>query len=176
MHDDGPIWLRRGGQHARDSRNLRENGPRIAPWRKDEQRAGSMRETRENRNMREVAMKKKAQAELDSFLAGFCWAETRLDDGYNALRSVLATAVDQASEGKGRERHASGEPFEQQTICQTTRAHGIGFATGQAEKKARESHRLLRMENGRERAEAELLGAINYLAAAIIVVRELEGK
>lgn len=91
---------------------------------------------------------------------------------YGALEDVFNDAHDQASEGKGKERHASGEPFEQQTICQTTRAHGIGFATGQAEKKARESHRLLKMENGRERAVAELLGAINYLAAAIIVIRE----
>lgn len=91
---------------------------------------------------------------------------------YGALEDVFNDAHDQASEGKGKERHACGEPFEQQTICQTTRAHGIGFATGQAEKKARESHRLLGMENGRERAVAELLGAINYLAAAIIVIRE----
>ena len=91
---------------------------------------------------------------------------------YNSLSVVLREAFEQASAGKGRERHASGEPFERQTICQTTRAHGIGFATGQAEKKARESHRLLTMENGKDRAVAELLGAINYLAAAIIVIRE----
>lgn len=97
---------------------------------------------------------------------------SRFPGPYSSLAAVLREAFEQASNGKGRERHASGEPFEQQTICQTIRAHGVGFGTGQAEKKGRESHKLLKMDNGRERAVAELLGAINYLAAAVIVIRE----
>ena len=91
---------------------------------------------------------------------------------YKSLRRVLDEAFAHASAGKGFERHACGEPFEQQTICQTARAHGIGFCTGQAEKKGRESHRLLPMVGGADRAVSELLGAINYLAAAVIVIRE----
>lgn len=93
-------------------------------------------------------------------------------DGYASLRRVLDEAFAHASAGKWLERHACGEPFEQQTICQTARAHGVGFCTGQAEKKGRESHRLLPMEGGVDRAVSELLGAINYLAAAVIVIRE----
>jgi hypothetical protein len=96
------------------------------------------------------------------------------DDGYDCLRAVLDQAVDQASRGKGMERHASGEPFDQQTILQTTRAHGMGFATGQAEKKLRESHRLVGMEGGNARAVRELLGAINYTAAAVIRLQEVK--
>ena len=94
------------------------------------------------------------------------------DDGYDCLRAVLDQAVEQASRGKGRERHASGEPFDEQTIMQTTRAHGLGFATGQAEKKLREAHRLVDKEDGIRRAVHELLGAINYTAAAIIRLQE----
>ena len=94
------------------------------------------------------------------------------DDGYDCLRAVLDQAVEQASSGKGRERHASGEPFDEQTIMQTTRAHGLGFATGQAEKKLREAHRLVDKEDGIRRAVHELLGAINYTAAAIIRLQE----
>lgn len=97
---------------------------------------------------------------------------TGLAGPYKSLRSVLDEAFNHASAGKGLERHACGEPFEQQTICQTARAHGIGFCTGQAEKKGRESHRLLPMDGGVDRAVSELLGAINYLAAAVIVIRE----
>lgn len=91
---------------------------------------------------------------------------------YNSLAAVLREAYEHASAGKGLERHACGEPFERQTICQTARAHGVGFCTGQAEKKSRESHRLLTMDGGVDRAVSELLGAINYLAAAVIVIRE----
>ena len=96
------------------------------------------------------------------------------DDGYDCLRAVFDQAVEQAARGKGRERHASGEPFDKQTILQTTRAHGLGFATGQAEKKLRESHRLAEMEGGNARAVRELLGAINYTAAAIIRLQEVK--
>lgn len=93
-------------------------------------------------------------------------------DGYDALRDVLRRAVEQAARGKGRERHAAaGEPFHEQQIVKLCVWSGSpGFAIGQACKKALESQRL---DAGR--AVAELLGAINYLAAAVIV-RELELK
>lgn len=88
--------------------------------------------------------------------------------GYNSLFDVLIDALDQAAEGKGKERHVSGdEPFEQQPICEITRRTGLGFPTGQAVKKIYEA---LRMPP--DRAVAELLGAINYIAAAVIVRRE----
>ena len=87
------------------------------------------------------------------------------EDPYISLRYVLELAVDQAANGKGKERHANGEPFDQQKICKISRAVGVGFALGQALKKAEESVRL-----NKEAALREILGAINYLAAAYIVI------
>lgn len=85
--------------------------------------------------------------------------------GYASLADVLNRAFDQAARGKGAERHAQGQPFDRQPMQDLIRLHGIGFATGQASKKAQEAHRL-----PRDRAVAELLGAINYLAGAIIAI------
>lgn len=89
------------------------------------------------------------------------------DDGYAELRRVLDEAVEQASAGKGKERHATeGEAFEEQQIVVLNRwigsNHGDIF---QACKKAIESTRL-----SKDAAKRELLGAINYLAAAVIIL------
>ena len=94
---------------------------------------------------------------------------------YASLRSVLSDAIHQAAFGKGKERHANDDPFERQSICEITRKHGLAFATGQAAKKLEESHRLLQLR-GAEAAINEILGAINYAAAAVIVLREGEGE
>jgi len=84
---------------------------------------------------------------------------------YSSLENVLAMALDQASPGKGKERHAEdAEPFEKQQICEITRRVGQGFPLGQAVKKIQESPRLVS-----EHRINELLGAINYIAASIIV-------
>ena len=89
-------------------------------------------------------------------------------DEYAALYRVYEDAYEQASEGKGRERHASeGEAYEDQIICEVTRRLGPGYPLGQAVKKIYESQRI-----GGEKGIAELLGAINYIAAAVIVMRE----
>lgn len=92
--------------------------------------------------------------------------------GYEALGEVLQAAVDQASKGKGKERHSCGEPFDQQMIVWNgMQARNIGFAVGQAVKKATEAQRL---PAGAD--VAELLGAINYLAAAVITAERLRGQ
>lgn len=89
---------------------------------------------------------------------------------YSSLEKVLSMALDQASNGKGKERHAEeGEPFEKQQICEITRRVGHGFPLGQAVKKIQESPRL----KG-EHLVNELLGAINYIAASIIVEMDKE--
>jgi hypothetical protein len=88
---------------------------------------------------------------------------------YKALRDVHIQAYIQASEGKGVERHSMGESFEDQPICVLTRQLGLGFPLGQAMKKIIESQKLAKFPG---RSKAELLGAINYLAAAIIVLEE----
>lgn len=84
---------------------------------------------------------------------------------YSELARVLDDAIAQAQDGKGRERHAGdGEAFEDQQIVQLGEwLDSTAFAVGQACKKAIESLRL-----PPDRARAELLGAINYLAAAVI--------
>ena len=92
-------------------------------------------------------------------------------DPYQALHDILDAAVQQASSGKGKERHASGNAFTDQPIVTIGEQLGSNhFEIGQAIKKARESTRL-----PPDRAEAELLGAINYLAAAVIVLRRQTG-
>ena len=90
---------------------------------------------------------------------------------YSSLWSVLMAAFDQASQGKGRERHAEDKPFDKQDICQEARDLGLAFPLGQARKKLKESLKLLDIK-GPEAAIAECLGAINYAAAAVIVLQE----
>jgi hypothetical protein len=96
-----------------------------------------------------------------------------IQDEYIALRDVLDEALYQAQCGKGAERHAGdGEAFEDQQIVQLGEWLGSNhFEIGQACKKSIESARM-----PRDRAVAELLGAINYLAAAVLVLRRLESK
>jgi hypothetical protein len=83
--------------------------------------------------------------------------------GYTSLADVLARAFEQASGGKGKERHATDLPFNQQPMQTLAGLYGPGFLLGQAAKKSQESQRL---PAGRD--VAELLGAINYLAGTVI--------
>lgn len=85
--------------------------------------------------------------------------------GYESLALVLTRAFHQAAHGKGKERHAQDLPFDEQPMQLLCQLYGAGFALGQAAKKAQEAQRL-----PRERAVAELLGAINYLAGAVIAM------
>lgn len=94
------------------------------------------------------------------------------DDGYDSLRAVLAQAVEQASGGKGTERHSNGQPFDQQPICQGGRRFGICGLVYQCWKKSHEVPVLMALDGGKARAVRELLGVINYAAAAILVLQE----
>lgn len=92
-------------------------------------------------------------------------------NGYKPLALVLALALEQAQNGKGNERHQVGAtPFIQQPICAISRLYGVGYNFGQAAKKAHETEQLTSLKS----KQAELLGAINYLAAAYIVLSEQE--
>ncbi len=88
---------------------------------------------------------------------------------YESLDGILLEALAQASEGKGKIRHADeDENFEDQLICFIGRKLGVGFELGQVAKKIFEVTRL-------ETTEAkvhELLGAIVYIAAAVLLLRE----
>ena len=86
--------------------------------------------------------------------------------GYERLAEVLQRAYEQASGGKGHERHANGLPFHEQPMQTINKEQGSidGFLF-QARKKAIEARGL-----PAGRAQAELLGAINYLAGAVIAL------
>lgn len=91
------------------------------------------------------------------------WVNVTVRNGYNDLFIVLQQALWQAQDGKGSERHGNGLSFTEQPALTITRAVGRGFPLGQAMKKIQESQRM-----GDDAAKRELLGAINYLAAAIL--------
>lgn len=94
-------------------------------------------------------------------------------DPYTTLRAILDAAFDHAAIGKGRERHARDLPFDKQPMLETTRLVGPGFPLGQAIKKAGEAAGMI--ERGQmDMAEAECLGAINYLAGAVAWMREVK--
>jgi len=88
-----------------------------------------------------------------------------IPEGYESLGFALGEAVAQAARGKGADRHAEkGEQFADQLIMSIPKRLGEGgecFCLGQAAKKIFESRRLAPAP-----ARAELLGAVNYIAAA----------
>jgi len=92
-------------------------------------------------------------------------------DNYASLSNVLRRAYDQASSGKGQERHGQDLPFAKQPMQLIQDLCGEGFALGQAMKKMQESQRL-----PHDAAIRELLGAINYIAGAIIHKEKLQGS
>lgn len=98
-------------------------------------------------------------------------------DPFRKLRDVLELAYDQCANGKGKERHnpEGTTPFEEQPIMETTRAHGLGHPTGQAEKKLREAHNLIELR-GYAAAINEILGAIVYSCAAVVYLQEERDK
>lgn len=85
--------------------------------------------------------------------------------GYETLANVYGRAFNQAAVGKGAERHANGEPFDKQVMQDGAHRFGVGGLLFQAYKKSEESQRL-----PKDRAIAELLGAMNYLAGAVIAI------
>lgn len=87
--------------------------------------------------------------------------------GYERLRAVLEAAYDQAARGKGKERHAKDLPFHEQPMQTVTDLYGLGFPLGQAAKKGQEAQRM-----EPDAAIRELLGAINYLAGAVIWIED----
>lgn len=92
-------------------------------------------------------------------------------EGYEKLQDVLERAYEQAASGKGRERHARGEAFHEQVMQIGAQKFGVGSLLFQAFKKSEESQRL-----SHDRAVNELLGAINYLAGAVIALEAQTGN
>lgn len=94
---------------------------------------------------------------------------------YAPLHEVLSQAYHQAAGGKGHERHATDDPFDQQPIMVITRLlddHPCAALGYQTIKKTVEAGRLHRIK-GPDAAVRELYGAINYLAAMVLRVQEM---
>lgn len=93
--------------------------------------------------------------------------------GYEDLAEVLDCALMQASSGKGADRHAGDRPFATQPMQEITRMVGIGFPLGQAMKKAQEAGTMA-SRGQTDAARRELLGAINYLAGAVLAINAMQ--
>ena len=92
--------------------------------------------------------------------------------GYEVLADIHDQALLQAQEGKGTERHVvNGRAFVDQPIVQIGLMVGAGGPAQQVIKKTQEALRL-----PFEKAKAELLGAINYAAAVLIVLQHEEAE
>ena len=86
---------------------------------------------------------------------------------YDMLRGILDEAYEQATGGKGQERHAAGRDFDKQPIISIPTLLGDDEGTAllfQAIKKLEESLRLPPHMKRNER-----LGAINYIAASMLL-------
>lgn len=100
--------------------------------------------------------------------------KTRVDfpedmESYYTLANVFNAAFEQAAFGKGHERHAEEDiEFHKQPIMEICeKLGGPQFALGQAMKKIEESGRINELKDT-DACIDELLGAINYIAAAIL--------
>lgn len=92
----------------------------------------------------------------------------KIEPGYEPLAAVLQEALDQAQHGKGKRCHANNKPFLEQEIMTEGRSLGVGGHVFQVRKKVREAMNC----EDTDRAIEDLLGAINYTAAMILLRRE----
>ena len=98
-----------------------------------------------------------------------------INDGYEMLRDEFVAAVEQASGGKGKERHANDQPFDQQPILAITRlldGHPCAALAYQIIKKTIEAGRLIKLR-GTDAAVAETYGVMNYAGAMAIRLKEI---
>lgn len=95
----------------------------------------------------------------------------KTEEGYEKLVAVFQAAHDQAAHGKGKERHANGLPFHEQRMQSISKT--LASADGMAYQVVKKMTEGLQFADHAKR-EAELLGAINYLAGIVIYHREKE--
>lgn len=89
-------------------------------------------------------------------------------EGYERLQAVFDAAMKQAAEGKGKERHANNLPFHDQRMQRiSTLLDSPDGMAYQTIKKVTEGLQF----TCPERREAELLGAIVYLAGIVVWLR-----
>lgn len=93
----------------------------------------------------------------------------KVEQGYEPLAEVLQEALDQAQKGKGAICHANGLRFIDQPIMQGAREAGEGGLVFQSRKKILEAMNC----KDDDRAITDLLGAINYIVAQVLLRREV---
>ena len=100
------------------------------------------------------------------------------DPHFHRLAQQLRAAYLQASQGKGKERHAGKnaegqvtQAFHDQRIVTNAKLHGLGSPCGQVSKKIAEGCDMIRRGEV-ERGLIEFHGAINYVAALCIAAED----
>ena len=89
----------------------------------------------------------------------------RTTDPYQSLVNVLNEAYNRASQGKGKDRHATGEDFSDQPIV----TEGKNFyVIGNLQQIRKKCFEILRLDP--ERGRNELLDIIVYAAASVIII------
>lgn len=115
----------------------------------------------------------RAEVARDAALESLAEKSESVVPGYEDLAGILKEALNQASRGKGKERHANDLPFNRQKMMGISDLyHGPQGMLWQATKKATEANEMLsRDPSSREFFEKELLGAIVYISGAIVYAR-----
>lgn len=89
------------------------------------------------------------------------------DGDEHPLERVFANVIEQVTVGKGERHGGRTIPFMDQLWVRTATDHGLGFLTGQAQKKMVEALQ----KPDQAAVERELLGALAYLGMAVIHLR-----
>ena len=92
---------------------------------------------------------------------------------FDALADVLAEALAQAASGKGAERHGNGKNFLSQPIMEMGRMLGPAGPAFQVMKKTQEAAGMARRGSFAS-AKREMLGAIVYSSALVLLFEEME--
>lgn len=102
---------------------------------------------------------------------------SKQESKHHPLYEIYEDAVAQACVGKGNERHGMGKSFYDQKWVKLADIHGVGFLSGQAQKKLEEAFDAYRQGNcDMVWFEKELLGSLNYVAMAMLYLRRREQR
>jgi nucleoside 2-deoxyribosyltransferase len=96
---------------------------------------------------------------------------------HHPLYEIYEEAVAQACVGKGNDRHGMGKSFYDQKWAKLADIHGVGFLSGQAQKKLEEAFDAYRQGNcDMVWFEKELMGSLNYVAMSLLYLRRKENR
>lgn len=87
------------------------------------------------------------------------------------LTPIFADVVQQVMYGKGERHGGATVPFLEQSWLAVAKNHGVGFLTGQAQKKMTEAMASGHIVSDYAAWEREMLGAMAYMGMSIIYAR-----